>query len=127
MDIVLGKTVLKPKEIRRLGYHGVEIEWHDGQVHAITSQVLRANCPSATSLAKRGDTSHDKPLSGKSRLAVVTSSKDEELKLEHVWIVGNYALGMRWGDGHDSGIYSFKFLRQLGDEFGLPEPELKDR
>jgi DUF971 family protein len=29
--------------------------------------------------------------------------------------VGNYALALVWGDGHDSGIYSFRFLRRLGD------------
>jgi DUF971 family protein len=113
--------MLRPNEIKRLGYHGIEIEWHDGVVHALTSQVLRGNCPSASSLAKRGDSSHDKPLSGKSRLAIVSSSKSEELKLEHIWLIGNYALGMRWGDGHDTGIFSFKLLRELGDKHGALE------
>lgn len=29
--------------------------------------------------------------------------------------VGGYALQMFWGDGHSSGIYSYDYLRRLGD------------
>ena len=27
--------------------------------------------------------------------------------------VGNYAVGIRWSDGHDTGIYAFERLRHL--------------
>ena len=37
------------------------------------------------------------------------------LELRELGQVGNYALSLRWGDGHDGGIYSFAFLRRLGD------------
>lgn len=30
--------------------------------------------------------------------------------------VGNYAIGFRWGDGHDTGIYTFEYLRRLSPE-----------
>ena len=107
---------LVPTEIKRLGSDGIKITWSDGSVDELTSRVLRENCPSAVSLAKRGDTSHDKPLSsGPAKLKVITSTLDEELKLEQVWGVGNYAIGVRWGDGHDSGIYTFKFLKELAE------------
>ena len=33
--------------------------------------------------------------------------------LDRVEIVGNYALGMFWTDGHDTGIYSFHRLRDM--------------
>ena len=29
--------------------------------------------------------------------------------------MGNYALGLSWGDSHDGGIYSFAYLRRLGE------------
>lgn len=29
--------------------------------------------------------------------------------------VGGYALQLFWGDGHSTGIYSFAYLRKLGD------------
>ena len=109
------------KEIKRLGSDGVRLTWSDGTCHEISSRVLRENCPSAISQAKRGDTSHEKPLSGKSALLrVVESSADEELCLEEIWAVGNYAIGMKWADGHDSGIYTFEFLYELGSAV-MPE------
>ena len=30
-----------------------------------------------------------------------------------VSIVGRYALNFRWSDGHETGIYSFRYLREL--------------
>lgn len=30
-------------------------------------------------------------------------------------LVGGYALQMFWADGHNSGIYTFTYLRQLGE------------
>ena len=29
--------------------------------------------------------------------------------------IGNYAIGVDWSDGHNSGIYSFDYLRTLGE------------
>lgn len=37
------------------------------------------------------------------------------LELRNLEQVGNYALGLSWGDAHDTGIYSFRYLRALGD------------
>ena len=30
-------------------------------------------------------------------------------------MVGNYALNPTWDDGHETGIYTFEYLRSLGD------------
>ena len=45
----------------------------------------------------------------------------DELNIEDVEIVGRYALNFRWSDGHDTGIYSFRYLREIceGDESSL--------
>jgi DUF971 family protein len=32
--------------------------------------------------------------------------------------VGHYALQLKWGDGHDSGIYLFEQLKELGNLSG---------
>ena len=37
----------------------------------------------------------------------------DELTIEDVEIVGRYALNFRWSDGHDTGIYSFRYLREV--------------
>ncbi len=33
--------------------------------------------------------------------------------LNKLELVGNYAMQVRWGDGHDTGIYSWEYLQQL--------------
>jgi DUF971 family protein len=83
----------------------------------IPSQILRKKCPCASCQQKRGDTSHDRPLTGGSRLLrVISATSEEECKLEKIWLLGNYAIGMKWADGHDSGIYTFQFLRELSNQ-----------
>ena len=58
---------------------------------------------------------HAKPLGGRglSALRVLSATVEEEVDICAVWPIGNYALGLRWGDGHDSGIFSYDLLRQL--------------
>lgn len=106
-----------PKQIRRLGTEGLEITWDDKTVSTFRSRFLRENCPSADSKEKRGEgASHKKPLSqpsGKGLLKVLSSTLDEELKLKRIEAVGNYAIRLVWADGHDSGIYSYEYLREL--------------
>ncbi len=95
---------------------GLEIIFADAKKITLNSKTLRKNCPCASCQAKRGDSSHDTPLSpksGRSLLNVISATSDEELDLKQIWMLGNYALGMKWGDGHDSGIYTFEFLKSL--------------
>ncbi len=37
------------------------------------------------------------------------------LELREITRVGNYALGLTWEDGHSGGIFTFEYLRRLGD------------
>jgi DUF971 family protein len=90
------------------------ITWSDGAVQELSSLVLRGQCPCAECREKRGDEGHAKPLTPKKKtLRVIQSSLEQELELTEVWAVGQYAIGLRWGDGHDSGIYTFDYLRGL--------------
>ncbi len=102
-----------PTSVERLGESGIRISWSTGEVHEVSSKILRKHCPSATSRAERGDTSHEKPLTGRGLLRVVEHTENEQLQLEQIWAVGNYAIGMRWGDGHDSGIYHYDLLYKI--------------
>lgn len=106
-----------PVEIRRNGTSGLTIRWSDNVVSTLSSEALRRNCPCAGCREARGDGTHAKPLTGKKRsLAIVEASLDEELKLEKVWGVGQYAIGLEWGDGHSTGIYTYTALRELGTD-----------
>ncbi len=37
----------------------------------------------------------------------------EDLKFNHISIVGRYALNFHFSDGHDTGIFSFKYLQEI--------------
>lgn len=105
-----------PIEIKRDAKAGLTISWRDGTTTTIPTALLRRECPCASCKERRGDTSHSKPLTTKKRgLNVIQHTLDEELDLQEIWGVGQYALGMRWGDGHDSGIYPYGLLFELGN------------
>ena len=113
-------TYLIPREIRRIGPTGISVTWSDGRSHTLQSQLLRTNCPCATCKEQRGDSSHAHPLtagsSKPSLLKVISSTVQDELRLDEIWAVGQYAIGMRWGDQHTTGIYTYDLLRKLGEE-----------
>ncbi len=77
-----------------------EIHWADGQVGSISHELLRGYCPCA---GCQGHTGTIRFVAG----------GDQEL--EGITQVGNYALQLTWGDGHDGGLYSFRYLRALTD------------
>ena len=117
----------QPLEFKRLGSSALDITWSDGTKHQISSQVLRQHCPCAGCREARGDDSHAKPLTTTksekpSTLKIVQSSLDEETRLDQIWAVGGYALGMSWGDGHATGIYTYSFLRELGESANSLKP-----
>jgi DUF971 family protein len=119
------------KAIRRIEEEGkgsgLEISFSDNSLNKIPSSILREVCPCASCRELRGDRTHQAPLSssgfpssghsnsGRGILKVLKHTKDEEINIKRVWGVGTYAIGIAWGDGHDSGIYSFDFLTNLGE------------
>lgn len=82
------------------GAKSLEITWADGHVSAFPHDLLRGYCPCATCQGHSGT------------IRFVEGGNLELVSLEQV---GNYALSFRWGDAHDTGIYTFRFLRKLGD------------
>ena len=42
--------------------------------------------------------------------------RPEQSRVEDVTPVGGYALCVRWGDGHDTGIYTFRELAEMGEK-----------
>lgn len=45
----------------------------------------------------------------------VASVGDEGFRLRRIEPVGGYALQLYWGDGHSTGIYTYDYLRRLGE------------
>ena len=89
-----------PSEIRRLGKHGVEIRWSDAHRSEYSNHYLREHCPCASC---RERPTHALPVVG----------SGAELYPIQIGVVGRYAISIQWSDGHDTGIYSYRTLREL--------------
>jgi DUF971 family protein len=90
---------------------GLTIVWADGVTSSLDLAMLRSACPCARCKEERTQ-------SKKSLLRVLPGNDTEDLKIAAAELVGNYAIRLIWTDGHDLGIYSFVFLRELGDGMG---------
>ena len=47
------------------------------------------------------------------QLQMITVDQTPSVELSDVVPVGNYAIQIRWADGHDTGIYTYSYLKQL--------------
>ena len=94
---------MMPREIRKKsGGAGMKLDWPDGQVSDFSAAYLRRNCRCAAC-------QHE--LTGARLLDPKTVPED--LKIERAEILGKYALGFLFSDGHSTGIYSFDWLREI--------------
>lgn len=107
------------KPVRLRAPHGareLEIEWSDGARSHLEHGVLRGFCPCATCQGHQGEHQF---------LEDASSLPPTSLEIREIEQVGDYALRFTWGDGHDSGIYTYALLRELGALRGRSLPELK--
>jgi DUF971 family protein len=93
---------MKPRKIQRTSPSEITITWDDGHTSVYTLERLRDNCPCATCNEYRETTSALLPL-----------YEEGKYSLTAVHQVGSYAVQLRWGDGHDTGIFTFEYLRSL--------------
>jgi DUF971 family protein len=80
----------------------VSVTWGEGRECRYAAPHLRRLCPCAQCVNE---------FTGERVLEPETIPDD--LKIEDVGIVGRYALTFRWSDGHATGIYSFRYLREI--------------
>jgi len=99
-------------DLQRVELIGQElaIQWKDGQETFLSLESLRRACPCA---ACGGEPD---VLGRVDRPRVRYST--ESFRLDGFAPVGGYALQLRWGDGHSTGIYSFAYLRRLASSAG---------
>lgn len=106
-----------PIRINRLD-RGIEVSWSDGVSKTINGDLLRMRCPCALCMELRGNMSHQKPLTGGKKLLNILSAdppKGEKNNITKVWGIGNYALGVEFADGHNTGIFTYPLLAELRD------------
>jgi DUF971 family protein len=98
---------------------GLTIAWDDGVTHMLPVAVLRRHSPSADQRELRAAMARN-PLTV---LPTRAGAAAGPLRAEAVEPVGHYALRIRFSDGHDTGIYTWRYLRELGEQHGKPAAE----
>ncbi|WP_394829503.1 gamma-butyrobetaine hydroxylase-like domain-containing protein [Pendulispora albinea] len=92
-----------------------EIDWGDGHKGIYPHDILRGYCPCA------GCQGHGTTIQ-------FIACSGVQLELEDIEPVGNYALLLKWFDGHSSGLYSYRYLRALCQcETCQPDRTTKER
>jgi len=91
---------------------GMDIEWKDGHLSHYPFVFLRDACPCALCYEERSKSDRDpgdapKPAPGSLPMFKAAA---KPLSAEGV---GKYAIRFNWNDGHELGIYSWAFLREV--------------
>ncbi len=82
------------------------VTWADGVTSEIPFEALRWACPCAICKGEGGQPGV---------LQFTAALTPEQTEMVDLRPVGLYAVSPVWADGHDTGIYPYPQLRQLGD------------
>ena len=92
-----------PVELRVFKAEGrLEIDFSDGHACSLPAEYLRVESPSAEVQGH-----------GPNQKKIVAGCR--HVKIQAVEPVGHYAVRIVFDDGHDSGIYSWSYLRELSE------------
>jgi DUF971 family protein len=95
--------MIEPVQILEESDSRLSISWSDGSESAFTAPQLRRACPCAGCVDE---------WTGKKMLE--DRAVPDDLTFNKITIVGRYALNFHFSDRHDTGIFSFVFLKGLG-------------
>lgn len=94
-----------PTEIRlRRASRVLEVAFPDGVRYSLSFEYLRAHSPSAE-------------VQGHGPGEDVLQIAKENVSIKSIEPVGHYAVRLVFDDGHDTGLYTWKYLRELGLTF----------
>ena len=82
--------------------NSLTVSFEDGARYVLCAERLRVESPSAE-VRGHGGAQKPPPVTGK-----------ENVKIARLEPVGNYAVRIVFDDGHDSGLYSWDYLAELG-------------
>lgn len=94
--------MLEPTQIIEESDREISITWSDGAETHYSAARLRRECPCATCVNE---------WTGEKILAA--DAVPDDISFNQISIVGRYALNFHFSDGHDTGIFSFKYLHDL--------------
>jgi DUF971 family protein len=97
---------LPPTGLHLKKAEALEITWSDGGTVVFPLAFLRKHCPCAGCKGERD-------LLGRQLLPVLKTTFEGPITALGGELVGNYAMRITFSDGHDTGIYSWRYLREL--------------
>ncbi len=92
----------------------LEIEYEDGSVFQLPCEYLRVYSPSAE-------------VTGHGPGQEVLQLNKEEVTIESIEPQGNYALKFAFDDKHDTGIFTWEYLFELGSNYEKKWQDYLDR
>jgi DUF971 family protein len=93
-----------PTEIRlKQDRRALGVAFDDGVAHDLPAEMLRVLSPSAE-------------VQGHSPEQRKTVGGKKDVSITAVDPVGNYAVRLTFDDGHNTGLFTWTYLRKLGDE-----------
>ena len=92
-----------PADIRAQSSEGqLHIVWTDGVTHHYPFVFLRGECQCAACVNE---------VTGQRMLDLTSIPAD--ICVSNMELRGNYAVRIKWSDDHDTGLYTWEFLREL--------------
>ena len=78
----------------------LELKYDDGGIYSLPAEFLRVNSPSAE-------------VRGHGQGQEVLQTGKKHVKIDNIDAIGNYAIRLHFDDDHNTGIYSWEYLREL--------------
>jgi len=112
----LGGVAIQPAKVKidKTGGTGMRIEWKDGHVSEWNFAWLRLACPCANCHEER-EAAHREPGIPKPKPQGLLPMYEAPARPVEIIPIGKYAVKFKWNDGHEAGIYSWDYLRNVCD------------
>ena len=104
----MNEAVEPPKHLDLKKDKGLTVHWRDGRVSFYPVTYLRKMSPSADARELR-EQMQANPLT----VLPASVGQDEPLTATGAQMVGHYAVKITFSDGHDTGLYSWQYLREI--------------
>jgi len=108
---------MSPKQVKIINKDKLKIKWDDLTETILSLKYMRDECPCA---GCKGETILLKTY----RPPAPTVVTPEMYQVKNMEVVGDYAIQVTWNDGHNTGIYSWDYIKQL--EEGMDENKNQD-
>ena len=99
---------MRPLDIQIVGQE-LAVKWEDGSESFVPLDKLRQCCPCAGCQGERD-------VMGNLYKAPPQPLRPASFQIVRVSSIGGYGVQPVWADGHQTGIYSFDYLRRVADD-----------